>query len=130
MYKVTPGPTVYFDVDDTLVSWFIPKGFEGKLVEVECRGHVNHLATNTHNVDLLKKMASRGHAIVVWSGGGADWAEAVVKALQLEEYVEVVMGKPTYYIDDRPNAKEWLGKHGFFTMDGKRVHGDNLHDTE
>jgi len=71
-------------------------------------------------------MAARGHAIVVWSGGGADWAEAVVKALKLEEFVDVVTAKPTYYIDDIAGAREWIGKHGYFTLEGERIHGDNF----
>jgi hydroxymethylpyrimidine pyrophosphatase-like HAD family hydrolase len=130
MYKVTCGPTVYFDVDDTLVMWEIPNGFEEELVTIHCRDYVELLAPNKHNIKLLQKLASRGHSIVVWSGGGADWAEAVVKALELEDYVEVVSGKPQYYIDDIANAKEWIGKHGYFKLDGTRVHGDNFPRTE
>ena len=126
MHKVTCGPTAFFDVDDTLVMWSIPQQWNGDLVTVKCRDFADTLVPNPHNIKLLKKMAARGHAIVVWSGGGADWAEAVVKALGLEEFVDVVTGKPTYYIDDIAGSREWIGKHGYFTLDGKRVHGDNF----
>lgn len=125
-YKVTCGPTAYFDCDDTLVMWAIPDGWQGEMVTVKCRDFADHLAVNKYNVTLLKKMAARGHAIVVWSGGGSDWAEAVVQALELEDFVEVVSGKPTYYIDDISNAREWIGKHGYFDLNGKRIHGDNF----
>lgn len=126
MYKVTPGPTVAVDCDDTLVAWSIPEGWTGDTVEVECRGYINILVPNVHNIKLLKKLATRGHAIIVWSGGGSDWAEAVVKALDLEEYVEVVSGKLQYFIDDVSDPRKWMGKHGFFTLDGKRINADNI----
>ena len=111
MYKVTPGPTVYFDCDDTLLMWNPPKiHSKDELIQVECRGKRSLSYPNYHNIELLKNLANRGHAIVVWSGGGADWAEAVVKALQIEDYVEVVTGKPQYYIDDiefPPHDRDW-----------------------
>ena len=129
MYKVKCGPTAYFDCDDTLVMWNLPEDVylnDDRLVTVKCRDHSDRLYPNPYNIDLLKKMAMRGHSIVVWSGGGADWAEAAVKALNLEGYVHSVSGKPQYYIDDISNPKEWIGKHGYFDLDGNRIHGDNF----
>lgn len=128
-YKVTCGPTVYVDVDDTLLMWELPEGVginDDRLVTVNCRNYSERLFPNEYNILLLKRMATRGHAIVVWSGGGADWAEAAVEALDLGDYVECVSGKPQYYIDDIANPKEWIGKHGYFEIDGTRVHGDNF----
>lgn len=128
-YKVTCGPTVFVDVDDTLLMWSLPEGIEindSNLITVNCRGYTERLYPNIHNIDLLVKMAKRGHSIVVWSGGGSDWAEAAVEALGIGEYIEVISSKPQYYIDDIANPKEWIGKHGYFTTDGKRIHGDNI----
>jgi phosphoserine phosphatase len=128
-YKIPCGPTAAFDVDDTLLMWELPEGVEindERLVTVECRGYTERLMPNTHNITLLKKMAARGHGIIVWSGGGSDWAEAAVKALELEDYVDVISGKLQYYIDDIANPKEWIGKHGYFKLDGSRIHGDNF----
>jgi hydroxymethylpyrimidine pyrophosphatase-like HAD family hydrolase len=124
-FKVPCGPTAFFDVDDTLVMWNNIEGASAS-VKITCRGIDSYLTPNKYNIELLKKMSSRGHAIVVWSGGGSDWCEAVVKALELEQYVHVITGKPQYYIDDLANPKEWIGKHGYFTIDGKKIHGDNL----
>lgn len=121
MFKVECGPTAFFDCDDTLVMWDIPEGHqEADRVTIKCRDFVEHLVPNTHNIDLLIKFAKRGHYVVVWSAGGSDWAEAVVKALKLEEYVEVVTAKPTYFIDDIADPSEWMGKRGYFDIDGNR----------
>lgn len=131
MYKVPCGPTAYFDVDDTLVMWEIPEGFQEDLVTVVCRDYAELLAPNKHNIKLLKKMAARGHSVIVWSAGGADWAEAVVKALELEDYVHVVTGKPTYWIDDLQNPKDVLGKHGYFDINGNKYgHQTNFNHEE
>lgn len=121
MHKVPCGPTVFFDCDDTLLMW--DRDFEDKrCVVVECRDYQDRLLPNDHNINLLKNLAKRGHAIVVWSGGGADWAEAVVKALHLEKYVSVVTGKPTYYVDDVKDPSKWMGKYSYHDADGVR-HG-------
>ena len=60
------------------------------------------LRINHTHVDLLKKHKARGKSIVVWSAGGYEWALAVVKALELETFVNLVMAKPTAYVDDLP----------------------------
>jgi len=132
-FKVESGPTAFFDVDDTLVMWNLPEDIEindDRLVNVKCNGMSDRLFPNQHNIDLLIKFADRGHNVVVWSAGGSDWAEAVVHALGLNRYVKAVMNKPQYYIDDVANPKEWIGKHGYFKLDGTRVNGDNLHKKE
>lgn len=93
-----------WDVDDTLVLWsddeeptkntpkiiFHDPGLEKM---VEARMHLNH-------IKLLKEQKARGHTIIVWSQGGARYAEAVVKALGLEQYVHLVMTKPSFIVDD------------------------------
>lgn len=122
MYKVPCGPTAYFDVDDTLVMWEIPDGFEEDLVTVKCREYAELLAPNKYNIKHLKKLASRGHAIIVWSAGGADWAESVVKALDLEDFVHVVTSKPHYMIDDMPSIELAVSaKLGYYDIEGNRL---------
>jgi len=132
-FKVESGPTAFFDVDDTLLMWTLPEGVEmndDRLVSVNCNEMSDRLFPNKYNIDLLINFAKRGHNVVVWSGGGADWAEAVVEALGLNKYVKAVMNKPQYYSDDIANPKEWIGKHGYFKLDGTRVNGDNVHKKE
>lgn len=129
MIKVPAGPTAYFDVDDTLVMWDLPEDIkinDDRLVTVICRGHSNRVLPNPYNINLLKKMKKRGHAIIIWSAGGSDWAESVIKALDLEDLVDVVATKPTYYIDDIKDPAHILGKHGYFNINGERMKDDHL----
>ena len=123
MYKVKQGPTVYFDVDDTLVMWepsdrqIRELALEPKTFSLGVVSGVYYL--NRHNINLLKNYAVRGHEVVVWSNGGADWAECVIKTLGLEDYVAVVSGKPQIYVDDVEDVTQWMGKHQYISLEGK-----------
>lgn len=118
-----PGPCAYFDVDDTLIIWKDSDGKQRNLpqIEVDCRGIIETYYVNPYNLDYLKKLATRGHAIVLWSAGGADWAEAVAIGLEIEELVFAACAKPTYYIDDIQDPKKILGRYEFYDIDGNRV---------
>lgn len=131
MFRMPSGPTAFFDVDDTLVMWNLLEDEKYDQVIIKCRGQVTMATVNTHNLELLKKLYNRGHGVVVWSAGGADWAEAVVIALGIEKYVHVVSAKPTYYIDDCSDPSSILGKHSYFSVDGERLgKGDHLRDRD
>lgn len=97
-------PIVYIDVDDTLVSW--AHGFfwhEGALeFEDPYDGATLYLDVIKEHVDAIKSHKLRGHTVVVWSAGGADWAEEVVKRLHLEKHVDAVLAKPNWFYDDLP----------------------------
>jgi FMN phosphatase YigB (HAD superfamily) len=107
---------VMYDVDDTLVREWYEAGsaFGIALPEEE---HISILDPTTNNfvrrhpvekhIELLKKHKARGFTVVVWSQGGWAWAEAVVKALGLEAYVDHVMSKPVCYVDDLP-VQKWM----------------------
>lgn len=123
MFKIPNGPAAYFDIDDTLIQWSDDGSDRLEdYVTIECRGRVDKYLINRYNVEHLIKLSNRGHGIVVWSAGGSDWAEAVVKGLGIEKYVDVVAPKPTYYIDDIKDPSGILGKYAFYDMSGKR-HG-------
>jgi len=121
-FFVEDGPSAHFDVDDTLVCWYdIPEDCpEDEIVNVTYRNLTDRLRINKYNVNLLKKLSIRHHKICVWSKGGSGWSRAVVKALNLEDYVDVIMSKPTYYIDDLKDPKEWIGKYQYYDINGKR----------
>jgi len=132
MYKkLEAGPVACFDVDDTLLMWDMAKTvLENEIVTVVCRGKSQERQVNPFNLDLLIKMSNSGHSIVVWSAGGSDWAESAVKALGIEKYVDIVMKKPTYYIDDIADPAKILGKHGYFDINGKRAGTDHYANRE
>jgi len=64
------------------------------------------------NINLLKDMHTRGRTIVVWSQAGYLWAEAVVHALELCNFVHYVAEKPIAYIDDL-EASNFMGQRIF-----------------
>ena len=114
-YKIEDGPITYFDVDDTLVMWepIDPESesTEEAIVFKDPNNNSNvYLRPHRKHIRLLKRHALSGHKIVVWSAGGSDWAESVVKTLGLENYVTLVVSKPTWYYDDLP-ANEFLPGH-------------------
>jgi hypothetical protein len=113
--KLLDKPVVYFDVDSTLV--FAP---------ADCPKHLQHTGTwvgigkhtfriHSKHVLKVKEFWARGHTVVIWSAGGSDWGEMVVKALQLEDYVHYIAPKPYWYCDDL-SAEKW--------MDGRRFYLD------
>lgn len=103
MIKHPDKNTVFFDVDDTLVLWNPPSSEEEKCItitteagyKVWCLPHFKH-------IEAIKEHKARGHFVVVWSQGGADWAEKVVDALELRNLVDVVICKPSWFYDDLP----------------------------
>lgn len=103
MIKLSEKPTIFCDVDDTLIMWNPPKDLHSQCVKLNTGGYYVFCYPHKPHIELLKEFKSRGHIIVVWSAGGADWAETVVKKLQLESIVDLVVSKPTWYIDDLPS---------------------------
>lgn len=89
MIKLKKPVVVCIDVDDTLAVWNGDIYYEHEEVANQLKRH--HL---------------RGHYVIVWSAGGVDWAERVVKEFRLEEHVDLVMAKPSFMWDDK-DPKEW-----------------------
>lgn len=110
--------TIWIDVDDTLVMWGkIPKG--SKVVHVTCpyTGEQFILRKHLGHIKILKDRHVRGSLIVVWSAAGYKWAAAVIKALGLSAYVDLVVSKPHAYIDDK-KAKDFMGERIYLSVDG------------
>ncbi len=101
-------PTIYYDVDDTLVMWNKPISDE----HIECTlyGTTYKVLPNWKHIELLKKHWRDGYKIVVWSGGGEDWATEVVNKLDLNDFVDVRLSKPSYYVDDL-EPEQFMFKH-------------------
>lgn len=116
---------LFVDCDDTLVMWGnscqkqddngnwnyirIPDPYFSPSPYMIRDSHVT-VVPHTKHIEYLKDSKTKNkNTIIVWSAGGWQWAEAVVKALGIEEYVDAVMSKPYAYIDDLP-CKEFMGQ--------------------
>jgi len=128
-----------FDVDGTLVRWLFDISDEEyqKLKEFEANNdgafpdgylevHQNSmgkilLKENKEVTNLLKHQSLAGATIIVWSASGTEWADKIVKALKLEEFVTITMCKPTWYTDDL-QSHEWMGHWNKVDEAGKLVH--------
>lgn len=110
MIVVDTESIIYFDVDDTLVMWGMADDHPGLInIPSPHYGTKNMVVPHPGHIKVLKDRKARGSRIVVWSAGGFAWAEAVVKALGLEQYVDFVMSKPHMYVDDKL-ASEFMGE--------------------
>lgn len=109
---------VFFDVDETLVNWHIHENEENTITVSDpyIEDKLITLSPHQRNIDLLLRNYGQQRTIVVWSLGGALWAEAVVKALKLEKYVTLILTKPKIYVDDMDmgdwgSSRIYLSKH-------------------
>jgi hypothetical protein len=106
MLVIKSSRIVFCDVDDTLVMWnwkdYSPDGV-GLIGITDPNDNVT-VAVLPHfrHIEMIKQFKARGHTIVVWSQGGWAWAESVVKTLGIEHMVDLVIDKPSWYIDDLP----------------------------
>lgn len=103
--KNNNGNIALYDCDDTLIFFDKIKGVSPLLLVHE--GFTEVVYPNYLEINSLKQQKMRGHYIRVHSQGGQDWAEAVVKLLQLEEYVDSIECKPKWCHDDLP-PNEWM----------------------
>lgn len=94
-----------FDVDFTLIEECLPSNKADKILDIRT-GEYEYFKPYHEHIKLLKQMKGRGRFVIVWSAGGYYWAEAVVKYLGLEKYVDLIMTKPGVMVDDKP-IQEW-----------------------
>jgi hypothetical protein len=118
-YLMKDGGVYASDVDDTLIMWSVPQDYRGPIVTTNYGGFKDRGIPNLEAVKHLKKMKARGYSVVVWSAGGSDWAEVAVKALGIEDWVDVVMPKIDFHLDDVECPTDKIGKWQYITPDGK-----------
>lgn len=84
-YVLESDVCVFFDIDNTLIKW-----------------SPNHdtWAPHKRHITELKKFYKRGQPIVIWSSGGYKHALNIIKKLELEKYVTIIMAKPRWWADD------------------------------
>lgn len=101
---------VMVDVDDTLLMWkdHTQPGDNKIAVTDPYDNATVFLVPHQKHIDQIRKWHGRGFSVIVWSAGGVQWAKAAVAALKLEPYVDLVMTKPSKFVDDLP-ANQILG---------------------
>lgn len=98
--------TVFIDVDNTLVMYEDDIHEDSVHIKDPYSDQTLTLRPHKCHIRLLKNCKQQGKEVVVWSAQGWKWAETVVKALHLEDHVNLCMGKPHIIVDDKPWA-EW-----------------------
>ncbi len=88
----------YIDCDETLISWDPAAGDQSLLLN--CDGFKRYVSPIKVHIELIKEFKAVGWQVVVWSQGGADHAERVIKLLCMEDYVDLIVSKPQVYVDD------------------------------
>lgn len=93
-----------FDVDDSIIMW---QPLHPEAVDITIGKYTERAVIHHEHIAALKRHKFRGHIIVVWSQGESEWAEAVVKALCIEDYVDLCISEPSWYYDDL-KAEEFM----------------------
>jgi hypothetical protein len=110
MLTIKSDKVVFIDCDQTLVDWSASEIKEVLTpVTINNQGYESMVYVNQKNVNLAIKLRKMGYTLIVWSQSGHDWAEAVAKAVGLQEHVTACMSKPRYYVDDLP-CEKWMGQ--------------------
>lgn len=92
--------SMYFDVDGTLVHHVESTRPEALNVVCPYTGLATFIVPDRDHIRLLKKNHAIGAVVIVWSHGGVKWAEAVIRELELEMYVDAIVPKLERYVDD------------------------------
>lgn len=111
--RLTNEKLLYIDTDETLAVWDQDSYAEDvPEVTVNCYGVDASLQPHLANIKVIRKFHKLGYGIIIWSATGAEWAEAVSKAVGIDDLVTLYLTKPRYHMDDRP-APEWMGENVF-----------------
>lgn len=106
MQVIKNDHVIAFDIDDTLVMWSKDYSVKkkGRLKFEDPGAGPVYLTPHIRHIDLLKNHFARGFFIVAWSHGGSAWTKNVIETLELQNYVHLVITKPTKLVDDlKPN---------------------------
>ena len=120
--KVVRNRTVRpFDVDGTLIVLYDPTVDANCYIDIPdpiYPGKIIRLRKNNAMIRLMLEEKHRGSYILVWSRGGYEWAETVIRALDLYDVVDIIMDKPLAYFDDM-EVSRWLKDRVFIGPDEK-----------
>lgn len=112
--------SIFFDCDDTLVMWDnkYKNEDESNALPFLCYEMTYMLVPHWEQIKFLKECKAEGRSVIVWSAGGWEWSQEVVRVLKLENYVDAIMSKPCNYVDDL-HCTEWMGTLHYKEFNGK-----------
>lgn len=110
--KNPSAPHFYFDVDNTLIHLLTESDVNNASLIDRCTVDFSasseafscyDMYFNKQMVDLLLASHARGHIIIVWSAGGAEWARAVANEIEKRfgKCVDYCLSKPSWWADDK-----------------------------
>ncbi len=107
--KLADNRTSYFDIDETLISYCGDTFYnpEDILLLKNNKVCVNVTPMRKH-IDLMVELKALGFNIIVWSKSGSDHCERVIKLLQIEHLVDMILPKPELYVDDMPFEQQYV----------------------
>lgn len=100
-YKQKNQYTAYIDVDETLIMWNNDVNDPTTKVLDLPNGNLV-IKLHKKHIQLVKNLYAIGWNVTVWSQGGSDHAETVIKQIGLADHVHEIMNKPVMYLDDKP----------------------------
>lgn len=110
MNVIQSDRVAFFDCDDTLILW---NEVDKDLPTVSINDR--KFQVHTKHVQKIKDYHTMDFYVIVWSNSGHKWAETVIKALGLEEYVDDAMCKPHRVFDDAKSLDDTIG-HGYIEL--------------
>lgn len=122
MYYVEGDNIVFFDVDNTLIMWN-PDPNDPRVIDIPTLfGHwvgdgkftpeTMKVIPHKEHLERVKGHKRLGNTVVVWSKSGPRWAQHIVNHFGLQDYVDVVCGKPTCFYDDL-KPEEFMGERRY-----------------
>jgi len=102
------------DVDNTLIR----PDPNGEIHLMYAR-KVQRFSVIQEHLDLIIEWSDRGHFIIVWSHSGPKWAAQVIKALNIEQYVDLIQAKPSRHMDDKTDVPSIVGSRVYIAKEVK-----------
>lgn len=109
---------IFYDCDNCLVLWPEDSGYNpdnfiqiASSVSLLSGESTYKLTPNKGVIEDLKKKKEESYYIVVWSQGGFEHARRIVEGLELQEFVDIVMSKPLWIVDDLDPKEVFSWRH-------------------
>lgn len=113
--------TIVTDIDDTIVMHNI-ESLDKLEITNPYDGTKYWLTPHHEHIALIRQYKAKGYYITAWSNNGARWAETVIKAVGLEDYVDECRCKPLKCIDDKIEPQYIVGNHVYIPFVPKRIY--------